>query len=74
VISDYLRGMRGTMLDMYRQPDNLRDACEKVLPIMIEVAGKDGGFIMSCRGVLDEAKPEKVKAMFDFTKEYGVYH
>ena len=27
-ISDNLRGMRGTMLDMYRQPDKLLEACE----------------------------------------------
>jgi len=29
VISDFLRGMRGTMLDMYRQPDKLLEAGEK---------------------------------------------
>jgi hypothetical protein len=36
VISDYLRGMRGAMIDMYRQPDNLLEACEKLLPMMVE--------------------------------------
>jgi hypothetical protein len=30
-ISDYLRGMRGTMLDMYRCPDKLLAACDKIL-------------------------------------------
>src|ERR1035437_8018269 len=30
-ISDYLRGMRGSMLDMYRQPDKLLAACDKIL-------------------------------------------
>jgi hypothetical protein len=30
-ISDNLRGMRGTMLDMYRCPDKLLAACEKIL-------------------------------------------
>ena len=30
-ISDYLRGMRGTMLDMYRCPDKLLEACDKIL-------------------------------------------
>ena len=29
-ISDMLRGMRGVMLDMYRQPDKLIDATEKI--------------------------------------------
>ncbi|MEK7354033.1 MAG: uroporphyrinogen decarboxylase family protein [Chloroflexota bacterium] len=30
-ISDRLRGMRGTMLDMYRIPDKLLTACDKIL-------------------------------------------
>ncbi len=30
-ISDRLRGMRGTMLDMYRYPDKLLTACDKIL-------------------------------------------
>jgi len=30
-ISDFLRGMKGTMLDMYRCPDKLLAACEKIL-------------------------------------------
>ena len=28
---------------------------------------------MDTSACLDEAKPENVKAMMDFTKEYGVY-
>lgn len=36
MISDFLRGMRESMLDMFRQPDKIIDACEKLLPIMIE--------------------------------------
>lgn len=31
VISDFYRGMRGTMLDMYRHPDKLMAACDKLL-------------------------------------------
>jgi hypothetical protein len=31
MISDFLRGMRGAMLDMYRCPDKLMQACEKML-------------------------------------------
>jgi hypothetical protein len=30
-ISDYLRGMRGAMLDMYRYPEKLLAACDKIL-------------------------------------------
>ena len=38
-----------------------------------ERAGKDGGYIMDTAVMLDEAKPENLKAMIEFTKEYGVY-
>jgi hypothetical protein len=31
VISDHLRGMAGTMLDMYRHPEQLKQACEMIL-------------------------------------------
>ncbi|WP_419659357.1 HemE: putative uroporphyrinogen decarboxylase [Desulfosarcina variabilis str. Montpellier] len=40
---------------------------------LIDVVGKDGGFIMAPRGMVDETKPELIKAWFDFTKEYGRY-
>lgn len=36
VVSDFLRGMRGTMLDMYRCPDKLLRACEMFTRIMLE--------------------------------------
>ncbi|MBN1255134.1 MAG: uroporphyrinogen decarboxylase [Deltaproteobacteria bacterium] len=35
VIGDTLRGTRGIMMDMYRQPDKLLKAVEALLPIMI---------------------------------------
>ncbi len=35
LISDMLRGMRGTMKDMYRCPDKLIAAMERILPIQI---------------------------------------
>ncbi len=50
-------------------PDDVRAYCKK----LIDVVGKDGGFIMDTAVMLDEAKPENLKAMIDFTKEYGVY-
>ncbi|MFC1874255.1 uroporphyrinogen decarboxylase family protein [Chloroflexota bacterium] len=34
-ISDNLRGMRGTMIDMYRNPDKLLQACELILQMRI---------------------------------------
>jgi uroporphyrinogen-III decarboxylase len=49
--------------------DDVRSYCKK----LIDGVGKRGGFIMDASANLDDAKPENVKAMFEFTKEYGVY-
>jgi hypothetical protein len=49
--------------------DDVKTYCSE----LIKKVGKDGGFIMDSSTVLDEAKPENVKAMFEFTKEYGQY-
>lgn len=38
LISDFLRGMRGTMLDIYRRPEKLLAAIEKLTPPIIESA------------------------------------
>lgn len=40
---------------------------------LIDVVGKDGGLMVDCGIWFDEAKHENIKAMVDFTKEYGVY-
>ena len=40
---------------------------------LIDVVGKGGGLMVDCGVWFDEAKHENVKAMVDFTKEYGVY-
>ena len=50
-------------------PEDVKDYCKK----LIDVVGKGGGFIMDSSTVLDDAKPENVKAMFEFTRKYGVY-
>jgi hypothetical protein len=50
-------------------PQDVKDYCKK----LIDNVGKDGGFIMGNGAFFDEAKPENLKAMIDFTKEYGVY-
>lgn len=47
----------------------VKDYCKK----LIDVVGKGGGFILSPRSSTDEVKPENLKAMIDFTQEYGVY-
>ena len=40
---------------------------------LIDMAGKEGGYIMSSGGFVDYAQPEHIRAMIDFTKEYGLY-
>jgi uroporphyrinogen-III decarboxylase len=50
-------------------PQEVKDYCKK----LINDAGKDGGFIMSNGVVIDRARPENIRAMIDFTKEYGRY-
>jgi len=50
-------------------PDDVKAYCKW----LIDTVGKDGGYIMDTSALLDEAKLENVKAMFEFTHEYGVY-
>ena len=50
-------------------PDQVRAYCKK----LIDSVAKGGGYIMDTSTGLDDAKPENVKALFDFTREYGVY-
>ena len=49
--------------------DQVKEYCKK----LIDVVGKGGGYIMSPRSSTDEVKPENLKALIDFTQEYGVY-
>jgi uroporphyrinogen-III decarboxylase len=49
--------------------DEVIACCKK----LIDVVGKDGGYILSPRSSIDEVKSENLKAMIEFTKEYGVY-
>ncbi len=46
----------------------VRDYCKK----LIDVVG-GGGCILGPRSSTDEVKPENLKAMIGFTKEYGRY-
>jgi uroporphyrinogen-III decarboxylase len=50
-------------------PDDVRTCCKK----LIDYVGRDGGYILDSSAGLDDAKTENVRAMFDFTREYGVY-
>lgn len=47
----------------------IKDYCKK----LIDTVGEGGGYILSPRSSTDEVKPENLKAMIDFTREYGVY-
>jgi NAD(P)H-nitrite reductase large subunit len=49
--------------------DDVIACCKK----LIDVCGKDGGYVICPRSSIDEVKPENLKAMIDFVKEYGVY-
>jgi len=40
---------------------------------LIDYCGRDGGFVMSSRTPVDDARPENLKTLIDFTIEYGVY-
>lgn len=50
-------------------PDDVKSYCKK----LIDLVGKDGGFIMDSSVGVEDAKVENIKMMIDFTKEYGVY-
>ncbi|MGD9143636.1 MAG: uroporphyrinogen decarboxylase family protein [Dehalococcoidia bacterium] len=47
----------------------VKDYCKN----LIDTVGEGAGFILSPRSSTDEVKPENLKAMIDFTQEYGVY-
>lgn len=64
-----LKGNVPLSLLMTGSPEDIKAYCKK----LIDVVGKGGGFIMDASTTIDDAKPENVKAMFDFTREYGVY-
>ena len=50
-------------------PQQVKDYAKK----LIDNCGKGGGYIMANCAFFDDVKPENVRAMVEFTKEYGVY-
>ncbi len=50
-------------------PQEVRDYCKE----LIDVLGEGGGFIMDATMASEDVKPENMRAMIEFTKEYGVY-
>jgi len=54
----------------YSSPEEVRACCKKIID---GVAG-DGGYIMDASAIVqNDAKVENIRAMTDFTREYGVY-
>ena len=54
---------------MTTTPDDIRQYCKQ----LIDTCAPGGGYIMSLGCAADEGKIDTLKAMFDFTREYGVY-
>jgi uroporphyrinogen-III decarboxylase len=50
-------------------PEDVKAYCKR----LIDYVGKGGGFIMDAAASVNDALPENLRAMFDFTREYGVY-
>lgn len=51
-------------------PEEVRAYCKK----LIDEVGRDGGYIMDASAIIqNDAKVENIKAMTEFTREYGVY-
>ena len=64
-----ISGNMPVSLLQFGTPDDVKKKCKE----LIDVAGKDGGYIMGPASTLDEVTPENLKTMIDFTKEYGRY-
>jgi uroporphyrinogen-III decarboxylase len=62
----------GNMPSSILQTGSVEDV-KKACKWLIDVVGKDGGYIMAPGSSVDEVKPENMKAMIEFTKEYGKY-
>jgi uroporphyrinogen-III decarboxylase len=50
-------------------PGDIKEHCRK----LIEIVGKDGGYILTSGAIMNQAKPDNIRAMMEAAKEYGVY-
>jgi hypothetical protein len=64
-----MSGMMPVSLLQVGTPDKVKVYARE----LIDVVGRNGGFIMGPRSVMDNADPELVRIWADFTKEYGDY-
>ncbi|MBK7930299.1 MAG: hypothetical protein IPJ98_23330 [Bryobacterales bacterium] len=62
-------GVPNAML-AFGTPEEVRQRCK----FLIDTCGQGGGFIMDASAIMqNDARVENVRAMTDFTREYGVY-
>jgi hypothetical protein len=59
-----------TSLLMTGKPQGVKAHCRK----LIEVCGKDGGYILAGGANIDEGNPDNLRAMMAAAKEYGTYN
>jgi uroporphyrinogen-III decarboxylase len=50
-------------------PATVKEHCRK----LIEVVGKNGGYILTSGAIMNQANPDNIRAMMAAAKEYGVY-
>ncbi|MCX7858295.1 MAG: uroporphyrinogen decarboxylase [Deltaproteobacteria bacterium] len=50
-------------------PEEVKAYCKK----LIDTVGRDGGYILTHGTALDEGNADNLRAMIEFTREYGVY-
>lgn len=65
--------IRGNVPPTLLQTGTVQDV-KDYMKELIDVVGKDGGLVVCPRSSPEKAKPENLKTMIDFTKEYGVYN
>ena len=54
----------------FGKPDDVRACCKKIL----DGVARDGGYVMDASAIMqDDTKVENLRAMTEFTREYGVY-
>ena len=65
-----LSGGIPNVLLAFGTPQQVRDECKRV----IDGVARDGGYIMDASAIVqNDAKVENIRAMTDFTRQYGVY-
>lgn len=64
-----IRGNVPISLLVTATPEDVKAYCKK----LINYVGKDGGLIVDASAGVDNAKPDNLLAMFEFSREYGTY-